>query len=61
LGDDRLWRTVFMVIMGRRVLRKVLGSGPQVVAIEKLKPGQFLRVEAIDPSTVEGSRRRRRS
>jgi hypothetical protein len=59
-GDDRFWRTVFIVMTGRKVLRRVLGSGPEVVAVEKLKPGQFVRIEAIDPATLEPTKRRRR-
>ncbi len=63
LGDDRFWRTIFFIMFGRRVLRKVMGSEPEVVALEKLKPGQFVRIEAIDPSTLESgtaTRRRRK-
>jgi hypothetical protein len=52
-GDDRFWRTVFILMTGRRVLRKVMGSDPETVAIEKLKPGQFVRIEAIDPRTLD--------
>jgi hypothetical protein len=62
-GDDRFWRAVFVLMTGRRVLRRVLGSEPEVVAVEKLEPGQFVRIEAIDPRTLDersGKRRRRR-
>lgn len=60
LGDDRFWRTIFMLMMGRRLLRKLAGSEPEVVALERLEPGQFVRIEAIDPRTPEGKKRRRR-
>jgi len=60
-GDDRFWRVVFFVMMGRRVLRKVSGAEPEVVALERLEPGQFVRIEAIDPRSQKGTRRRRRS
>ena len=63
-GDDRFWRTVFIVMTGRKVLRRMMGSEPETVAIEKLKPGQFVRIEAIDPRTLDpkakNSRRRSR-
>jgi hypothetical protein len=52
-GDDRFWRTVFILMTGRKVLRKLMGSGPETVALEKLKPGQFVRIEAIDPQTLD--------
>ncbi len=61
LGDDRVWRTVFILVTGFKVLRRVLGSEPEVVALEKLKPGQFVRIEAIDPRTIEPPKKRRRN
>lgn len=59
-GDDRFWRTVFILMTGRRVLRKMMGSGPETVAIEKLKPGQFVRIEAIDPRTLDPNKKSKR-
>ena len=61
-GDDRFWRVVFILMTGRKVLRRVLGSEAEIVATEKLKPGQFVRIEAIDPAMIEpdrGSTKRR--
>ena len=52
-GDDRFWRTVFILMTGRKVLRRMMGSEPETVALEKLKPGQFVRIEAIDPRTLD--------
>lgn len=52
LGDDRLWRTVFFVISGRRVLRKLMGSEPEIVSIEKLKPDRTLVIETINPRRI---------
>lgn len=59
-GDDRFWRTIFFIIYGRKVLKRVLGAEPETVAIETLKPGQFVRIEAIDPSTLDSGKKRRR-
>lgn len=59
-GDDRLWRTVFFVIFGRKLLRRLMGSEPETVAIEKLNPGQIVRIEAIDPRTLDSGKKRRR-
>lgn len=59
-GDDRFWRMVFILMTGRKVLRKLMGSGAEVVALEKLKPGQFVRIEAIDPQTLDPQKRSRR-
>lgn len=51
-GSRRGWRPVYSTVFAARLVRKVLGMGPQLVSLEKLKPGQFVRVEAIDPRTV---------
>jgi hypothetical protein len=59
-GDNMFWRAMFFVIFGRRLLRRVMGSEPETVAIEKLKPGQFVRIEAIDPATLEPGKQRKR-
>lgn len=60
LGNDRFWRMVFILMTGRKVLRKVMGSEAETVAIEKLKPGQFVRIEAIDPQTLDAPRSSKR-
>lgn len=59
-GDDRFWRMVFILMTGRKVLRKLMGSEAEVVALEKLKPGQFVRIEAIDPRTLDPKTKSRR-
>lgn len=59
-GDDRFWRMVFILLTGRKVLRRFMGSEPETVAIETLKPGQFVRIEAIDPRTLEPPDQKRR-
>ena len=59
-GDDRFWRMVFILMTGRKVLRRLMGSGPETVALEKLKPGQFVRIEAIDPRTLDPKPKRSR-
>lgn len=52
LGDDRLWRTIFFVIFGRRVLRKVMGSEPELLSVEKLKPNESLVIETVHPKRI---------
>jgi hypothetical protein len=59
-GENRLWRVVFVIIFGRKLLRRMMGSEPETVAIEKLKPGQFVSIEAIDPQTLDERRKGRR-
>ncbi|MBA3605752.1 MAG: hypothetical protein M3487_01900 [Actinomycetota bacterium] len=51
LGNSRGWRLVAAFIFGRRLLKKIMGGVPQVVATETLQPGQFLSIRTIDPRT----------
>lgn len=52
LGPARVWRPLYTTIYGVRLLRKLLGFGPQMVSFDKLQPGQWMRIEAIDPQTL---------
>lgn len=40
---------VGVIMWGPRLLRRFAGKQEQIVAIEKLEPGQFVRIEAIGP------------
>jgi len=51
-GNDSFWRAVFFLLYGRTVWRKLTGKEPEVVSVEKLKPGQELHLLAIDPKTT---------
>ena len=46
-GESRLWRLVAFAIIGRRILRRVLGSDPVTVAVERLKPGETLILRGV--------------
>lgn len=56
LDGRRGWMAVGAVVWGPRLVKKALGRTEQIVAIEVLKPGQALRLEAIKPPT-RGERR----
>jgi hypothetical protein len=58
-GDDRLWQSVFMMIVLRRLARRVMGAEPKLVASEKLEAGQAIRVESIDKRKPRSRRRGR--
>jgi hypothetical protein len=58
LGPRRAWRSVYSTVYFVRLTRKLLGFGPQMVSVEKLKPGQMVRVEAIDPRTLSAAERK---
>ncbi len=39
-GDNRMWRVIGLLIVGRMILHKVMGRGSQTIAVERLEPGQ---------------------
>ena len=51
LGGNRSWLVVGGTFWGVRVLRRAMGRTEQVVAVEVLKPGQAIRLEAIPAPT----------
>lgn len=51
LGGSNGWMAVGVVVWGGRMLRKALGRREEIVAIEKLEPGQFLELRTITPPT----------
>jgi hypothetical protein len=57
IGGSRGWMMAGGVVVAGRFVRRALGRNEEIVAIEVLKPGQAVRLEAISPLT----RRARRS
>ncbi|MCB9380137.1 MAG: hypothetical protein R2694_10945 [Ilumatobacteraceae bacterium] len=51
LGGRRGWMAVGAVLWTPKLLKKAFGKNEEIVATEKLKPGQFVRLEAIPPTT----------
>jgi hypothetical protein len=47
LGGSRGWMAVAVVLWGLKVLRKASSRRPQVVSVERLRPGQTLQVTAL--------------
>ena len=47
LGGQRGWMVVGAFVWAPRLMKKALGRTEEVVAIERLEPGQALRIEAI--------------
>jgi hypothetical protein len=56
-GGGRGWMAVGALLWGPRLLKRVFGRSEEIVATEKLTKGQFVRIEAIAPTT----RRERRA
>jgi hypothetical protein len=56
LGGSRGWMAVGAVMFGTRLLRRIAGKHDEVLAVDKLKPGQAIRVDAIPPASRRGRR-----
>lgn len=46
-GGSRPWTAVAVVMYSASLISRVVRRQPEVVSIEKLRPGQFVRVEAL--------------
>ena len=56
LGGSRGWTVLGVALFGGRFVKRMLGRNEEVVAVEKLQPGQFVRIEAI-PMKTKADRR----
>ena len=50
-GRSRIWKTVAFAIMFRRTVRKLMGSDPHTVAIEKIRPGETVILRGVTGRT----------
>ena len=46
-GENKVWRLIMVLIVVNRLLRRVMGSDAQTVAIEKIGPGQTVILRAV--------------
>jgi hypothetical protein len=46
-GESRMWKLIAFAIIGRRMLRRIMGSEPRTVAIERLRPGETLVLRGV--------------
>lgn len=56
IGGDRRWLVVGGTLWGLRTLRKALGKNEEVIALEKLKPGQWMSLRTISASEQKAER-----
>jgi hypothetical protein len=56
LGGSRGWLAIGAVLWGRGLLKRTMGKQPQLLTVEKLEPGQGLRIDTFEPDS--GRRRR---
>ena len=50
-GGSRGWLAVGVALWGPRFFRKYFGKHEEVIAVEKLTAGQFVRLESVAPPT----------
>jgi hypothetical protein len=48
LGGSRPWTLLWLLLLTRRILRRLLAGKPDVVYSEKLEPGQTLIISSKD-------------
>ena len=60
-GGSRGWVVVGAFMWGPRVCRRLFGKTEEIVAIERLRAGQFVRVESIAPPTRKQRKASRRA
>lgn len=46
-GDSRPWKLLAFLIIGRRMLRRIMGTEPRLVAIERIVPGETLILRGV--------------
>jgi hypothetical protein len=54
-GDSRVWKAVGIVILARRGLKKVMGSEPRTLAVERIKPGETVILRGVRSRNVPAS------
>lgn len=55
LGGSRPWMIVAGVLWGLRLLRRASGRRPELLAVERLKPGQTLQITALSDRASGGA------
>ena len=56
IGGDRKWLIIGGTVWGARTLRKALGKTEQIVALEKMEPGQWMSLRTISPAEQKAER-----
>lgn len=61
LGGSKGWLAVFLLIWGRGKAKSAFGKTEQTIAVETLKPGEFVTLRTIKPPTRKDKRNDKRS
>jgi hypothetical protein len=58
-GSSRFWRTVAVMIIGKRLLKRNFGRSPQIVEVATMKGGgHWMEIRTYEPETRRARRRR---
>ena len=58
LGKNMFWRTVAMMLIGKRIAKRLFGREPEVIEVTTLKGGgHWMEIRTYDPETRRARRR----
>jgi hypothetical protein len=52
LGRSRFWKAIAFAVIARRTMRKLMGSDPHTVALEKIRPGETVILRGVTARDV---------
>ena len=57
-GSNRFWRTIAMVIIGKRVMKRYFGREPEIIEVSTLKGGgHWMEIRTYGPEARRARRR----
>ena len=58
LGNNPFWRTIAMVLIGKRILKRVFGHEPEIVEVTTMKGGDhWMEIRTYGPESRRARRR----
>lgn len=51
-GDSRVWKAIGIAILARRGFRKIMGTEPRTIAVERIKPGETVVLRGVRSRNV---------
>jgi hypothetical protein len=58
LGNNAFWRTIAMLLIGKRVMKRLFGHAPEIVEVSTLKGGgHWMEIRTYGPEARRARRR----
>ena len=54
-GDSRVWKAVGIAMLARRGFKKIMGTEPRTIAVERIKPGETVILRGVRSRDVPTS------